>query len=70
MNVRPIGVLRMEDDGGGDEKIIAVPSARIREMTGRTDGPRFLVGVNGSSDRRSSLCAVAGGGEGPQLAGS
>src|ERR1700722_16747572 len=22
MNVRPIGVLRMEDDGGGDEKII------------------------------------------------
>src|SRR5262249_34096557 len=31
MNVRPIGVLRMEDDGGGDEKIIAVPSARITQ---------------------------------------
>src|ERR1700759_2628769 len=29
MNVRPIGVLRMEDDGGGDEKIIAVPSSKI-----------------------------------------
>ena len=29
MNVRPIGVLRMEDDGGGDEKIIAVPTSRI-----------------------------------------
>ncbi len=29
INVRPIGVLRMEDDGGGDEKIIAVPSPRI-----------------------------------------
>jgi inorganic pyrophosphatase len=29
MNVRPIGVLKMEDDGGGDEKIIAVPTSRI-----------------------------------------
>src|SRR5919197_4157714 len=31
MAVRPIGVLRMEDDGGGDEKIIAVPSSRITQ---------------------------------------
>ena len=29
MNCRPIGVLRMEDEGGGDEKIIAVPSHRL-----------------------------------------
>ena len=29
INVRPIGVLRMEDDGGGDEKIIAVPSVKL-----------------------------------------
>jgi len=29
INVRPIGVLRMEDDGGMDEKIIAVPSSKI-----------------------------------------
>jgi inorganic pyrophosphatase len=29
MNVRPIGVLRMEDDAGGDEKIIAVPSPKL-----------------------------------------
>jgi inorganic pyrophosphatase len=29
INVRPIGVLRMEDDGGGDEKIIAVPAPRL-----------------------------------------
>ena len=28
INVRPIGVLKMEDDGGGDEKIIAVPNAK------------------------------------------
>ena len=25
----PIGVLKMEDDGGGDEKIIAVPTSKI-----------------------------------------
>jgi len=29
MNCRPIGVLIMEDEGGGDEKIIAVPSLRL-----------------------------------------
>lgn len=29
INVRPVGVLRMEDDGGTDEKIIAVPSPRL-----------------------------------------
>ena len=31
MNARPIGVLKMEDDGGGDEKIIAVPSSRLTQ---------------------------------------
>ena len=29
INVRPIGVLKMNDDGGGDEKIIAVPVPRL-----------------------------------------
>lgn len=29
INCRPVGVLVMEDDGGGDEKIIAVPAAKI-----------------------------------------
>ncbi|MFM9973338.1 MAG: inorganic diphosphatase [Beijerinckiaceae bacterium] len=29
INVKPIGVLKMEDDGGGDEKIIAVPSSKL-----------------------------------------
>jgi inorganic pyrophosphatase len=29
INVRPIGALKMEDDGGGDEKIIAVPVPRL-----------------------------------------
>ena len=35
INCRPVGVLVMEDDGGGDEKIIAVPSSRL---TRRYDG--------------------------------
>ena len=29
MNVTPVGVLKMEDDGGTDEKIIAVPSPKL-----------------------------------------
>jgi inorganic pyrophosphatase len=29
INVRPIGVLRMTDDGGPDEKIIAVPTPKL-----------------------------------------
>jgi inorganic pyrophosphatase len=35
INVRPVGVLLMEDDGGHDEKIIAVPSSKL---TKRYDG--------------------------------
>jgi inorganic pyrophosphatase len=29
INVRPIGVLKMEDDGGPDEKIIGVPASKL-----------------------------------------
>jgi inorganic pyrophosphatase len=29
INCRPVGVLKMEDDGGEDEKIIAVPSDKL-----------------------------------------
>ncbi|MFT5511028.1 MAG: inorganic pyrophosphatase [Hyphomicrobiaceae bacterium] len=29
MNCRPVGVLIMEDDGGGDEKLLAVPSSKL-----------------------------------------
>ena len=35
INVRPIGVLVMEDDGGKDEKILAVPT---HKLTKRYDG--------------------------------
>ena len=29
INVRPVGVLKMQDESGGDEKIIAVPSPKL-----------------------------------------
>ena len=35
ISARPVGVLIMEDDGGQDEKIIAVPS---RKLTARYNG--------------------------------
>jgi inorganic pyrophosphatase len=31
INCRPVGVLVMEDDGGGDEKIVAVPSPKLTQ---------------------------------------
>jgi inorganic pyrophosphatase len=47
INVRPVGVLKMEDDGGGDEKIIAVPSAKLTkryvDVHDYTDLPRITV---------------------------
>ena len=47
MNCRPIGVLVMEDDGGGDEKVIAVPSSKITQRYDRvfnhTDLPEITI---------------------------
>lgn len=37
INVKPIGVLRMEDDGGGDEKIIAVPSPKLTQRYSKVE---------------------------------
>jgi inorganic pyrophosphatase len=31
VNCRPIGVLIMEDEGGGDEKVVAVPSSKLTQ---------------------------------------
>ena len=31
INVRPVGVLKMEDESGGDEKIIAVPAPKLTQ---------------------------------------
>ena len=47
ISVRPIGVLIMEDDGGQDEKIIAVPSkdvsARFENVKNYTDLPEITL---------------------------
>ena len=47
INVRPVGVLLMEDDGGQDEKIIAVPSSKISQRYERirtyTDLPAITI---------------------------
>jgi len=46
INVRPVGVLKMEDDGGGDEKIIAVPAGKLTQryshVANYTDLPEIL----------------------------
>jgi inorganic pyrophosphatase len=47
INVRPVGVLRMEDESGGDEKIIAVPSTHLTKryvnVKNYTDLPSITV---------------------------
>ncbi len=47
MNCRPVGVLIMEDDGGGDEKVLAVPSTRLTKryerITNYTDLPPITI---------------------------
>jgi inorganic pyrophosphatase len=47
INCRPVGVLVMEDDGGGDEKIIAVPSPKLTrrydKVTTYTDLPDISI---------------------------
>jgi inorganic pyrophosphatase len=47
ISVRPVGVLRMEDDGGGDEKIIAVPvpklTRRYENVHNYTDLPKITL---------------------------
>jgi inorganic pyrophosphatase len=47
INVRPIGVLRMEDDAGGDEKILAVPTPKLtkryEDVHNYTDLPKITL---------------------------
>ena len=47
INCRPVGVLMMEDDGSGDEKIIAVPTSKLTPRYSNiktyTDLPDILI---------------------------
>lgn len=56
INCRPVGVLVMEDDGGGDEKIIAVPSTKLTKRYDNvktyTDLPKISI------EQIELLCAL------------
>jgi inorganic pyrophosphatase len=45
--VRPVGVLRMQDEAGGDEKIVAVPTTRLtrryEKVYNHTDLPEITI---------------------------
>jgi inorganic pyrophosphatase len=47
ISVRPIGVLRMKDEAGGDEKIVAVPSPKLtkryEKIQNYTDMPAITI---------------------------
>jgi inorganic pyrophosphatase len=47
MNCRPVGVLRMRDEGGEDEKVIAVPSTKLtrryEKIASYTDLPEITL---------------------------
>jgi inorganic pyrophosphatase len=47
INCRPIGVLKMQDESGGDEKIIAVPSSKLtkryEKVQSHTDLPEITL---------------------------
>ena len=49
MAVRPVGVLRMKDEAGGDEKIVAVPVSRL---TPRYENVRNYTDLGESTWRR------------------
>lgn len=47
INVRPVGVLKMQDEAGGDEKVLAVPvpklTKRYAQVTNYTDMPEITL---------------------------
>ncbi|MBS0639152.1 MAG: inorganic diphosphatase [Acetobacteraceae bacterium] len=47
INVRPVGVLKMQDESGGDEKIVAVPSPKLTQryvnVKNYTDMPQITL---------------------------
>ena len=65
INCRPVGVLVMEDDGGGDEKIIAVPSSKLTKrydsVKTYTDLPRSPSSKSNTSLRTIRTSSPANG---------
>ena len=72
MSVRPVGVLLMEDEAGGDEKIIAVPSTKLTQRYAgiktyqrpardhAAADPAFLRALQGSRARQMGQGAALG----------
>jgi len=56
--VRPIGVLKMMDEAGGDEKIIAVPIPKLTQLCARAQLHRSS--GNCLAPNRAFLCALQG----------
>ncbi len=61
MNCRPVGVLVMEDEGGGDEKVIAVPSSKLTHALRQGHELHRPAPDLGAADR-ALLCALQGPG--------
>ena len=61
INCRPVGVMVMEDDGGGDEKIIAVPSSKLTKRYDNVKTYTDLPQDFGRADR-ALLCPLQGSG--------
>ena len=66
INCRPVGVLVMEDEGGGDEKIVAVPSSkttmRYDKVANYTDLPGIsLCSRSSTSSRTTRIWSRASG---------
>ena len=72
MSVRPVGVLLMEDEAGGDEKIIAVPSSKLTQRYDKVQDlqrpardhaaadPALLRALQGSRTRQMGQGAALG----------
>jgi inorganic pyrophosphatase len=60
INVRPVGVLKMTDESGGDEKIIAVPSPKLtqRYMNYKDLEPGKWVKVDGWGDAAEAKALI------------
>ena len=46
MSVRPIGVLELEDEAGGDEKILAVPTRNITQLYDRVQSWKDIAEID------------------------
>ena len=54
INVRPVGVLKMQDEAGGDEKIIAVPVPKLTKRYAQVHELHRPAGDHAAADRSTS----------------